>query len=471
MKFLISLGICLSSVAVKADQPLAVWIQLQTKISTDRMMQNISSAGTVPGTVIASPSKNSPNYYFHWIRDASLTIDQVVTLFKNSKTVNERQLYLQKIREFIQLSAQQQRVPGVEGLGEPRYLVDGTPDTIPWSRPQSDGTALRALTLMRALKVLDKELEKEFEKVLNSDAALRDEAKQVIHRDLEYVILHWNLPCYDLWEELMGLHFYTQFVQAAALRAGSEFFNGSEDVHFSNELAKSALSINQELAKYWNSEKKIIGASRELKQLPNSNYKASNLDTAVILAALHSHSLSFLGFSRDQFLSTALALENVFNETYAVNFLTFAPAIGRFSDDVYFGGNPWYMTTAAFAEFYFRVALEIKNAKEIQVNELNLSFLQNSLSQHKGLEPELLLNSGELISIQSAKGQRLLASLQHRGDTFLETLRKYTGSGGEMSEQFDRQAGVPISAPDLTWSYAGFLSAIEARTLFLTSGK
>ncbi len=450
--------------SVNADQPLETWIQLETKVSIDRMMKNISPAGALPGTVIASPSNNSPNYYFHWIRDASLTIDQVVTLLKNSR-LSEQAIYAKRIEEFIHLSTFQQQNPGAEGLGEPRYLVDGTADTIPWSRPQFDGPALRALTLMR------------FMQEINPEKNLREETRIIIRHDLQYVILHWNRPCFDLWEELKGLHFYTQAVQLSALKMGIVFFNEPGDKNFSNDLQLAANSLTLELLKNWNKEQNFIGASRELTGLPYANYKASNLDSAVILAFLHSHAFEKIqtadssNISRDQYISTARALESVFKDIYSINSLNSAPAIGRFSDDVYDGGNPWYMTTSAFAEFYFRIALDIKNSNEIQVNELNYAFLQNSLFSAKQNGPDLILKWGDVILINSVSGQKLVSSLQRRGDDFLETLRKYTGSQGEMSEQFDRRAGVPASARDLTWSYAGFLSAVQARTVFLNSGR
>ncbi len=465
MKIVIALIIYLFTMHGNAELPLEIWLQAQEKISIQRMMQNISPSGTIPGTVIASPSKNSPNYYFHWIRDASLTFDQVVTLFKNSKDVDQRNFYLHRIQEFIQLSQKQQFAPGAEGLGEPRYLVDGSADTIAWSRPQSDGPALRALTLLNFLKIL------------SDNKPLRLETEIVIHTDLDYIADHWSRPCFDLWEEVKGLHFYTQSVQAASLWAGYDYFKNTQDTEFAKKLKSAALAVDQELLKYWDREKKIIDASRDLTHLPNSQYKYSNLDSAVILAALHSYAfdedryrLSEPSIRRDYFLPTALALELVFTQIYDINLGSNAPAIGRFADDVYFAGNPWYMTTAAFAEFYFRVATVIKKSEFIQINELNIDFFQNALSKYHGQEPSLHLTADQNIAVQSATGRRLLASLYYRGNSFLETLRRYTGSQGEMSEQFDRRAGVPVSAPDLTWSYAGFLSALQARAVFLSSG-
>ena len=101
-------GFAFSNLA-SADQKFEKWIVRQKNISIERMMKNISPAGTKPGTVIASPSREAPNYYFHWIRDASLTINTVVGLAENSKGA-EQSVYLRAISDFISLSAEEQNV-------------------------------------------------------------------------------------------------------------------------------------------------------------------------------------------------------------------------------------------------------------------------------------------------------------------------------------------------------------------------
>ena len=46
---------------------------------------------------------------------------------------------------------------------------------------------------------------------------------------------------------------------------------------------------------------------------------------------------------------------------------------------------------------------------------------------------------------------------------FLSVVQEYTPADGGLSEEFDRDTGVQVSAPDLTWSYASFLTAIARR--------
>ena len=50
-----------------------------------------------------------------------------------------------------------------------------------------------------------------------------------------------------------------------------------------------------------------------------------------------------------------------------------------------------------------------------------------------------------------------------RGDTFMRTVQAYTPASGDLSEQFDRATGAQISAKQLAWSYAAFITAAASR--------
>jgi glucoamylase len=45
----------------------------------------------------------------------------------------------------------------------------------------------------------------------------------------------------------------------------------------------------------------------------------------------------------------------------------------------------------------------------------------------------------------------------------MATIKDFTPADGHLAEQFDRATGVPVSARDLTWSYAAFVSAARTR--------
>lgn len=442
------------------------WLQSQNQISKDRMLQNISPAQTARGIVIASPSKEAPNYFFHWTRDSSLTIQVVVQLLADSPK-SERMAYLKIIDDFILLSRRQQLaktktvVKTNEGLGEPRYHVDGSVDTTEWSRPQYDGPALRVMTLLHLLQIFSQR------PLSNEELQIKSRAVEVIRTDLEYVIQTWRRPCFDLWEELRGLHFYTQSVQYSAMQLAAQYFKAHaetpSDTVLANQLNEETIKSQIELEKYWDPIRNYIGASRDLEPLPGfPHYKESNLDSSVILAALHSGNDSgILSLVDDRLMATSNALEQIFTKEYLINSNLDTPAIGRFTDDVYFGGNPWYLTTAGFAELYYRIANSIAKAKGLTVTKNNIHFLRAILPKSEREE----LQSGKRIQPESDLGRKLIVKLTKKGDGFLTTIRKLVGPRGEMSEQFDRKSGLPLSAHDLTWSYASFLSATHYRQL------
>jgi glucoamylase len=417
--------------SAQAGPSLEEWIASETRVSQERLLGNISPPGAVPGSVLASPSGDSPNYRFHWTRDASLVMDQVLAFAPD------------RLADFVALSRKEQLTPSAQGLGEPRFRLEGAADTLPWARPQFDGPALRALTLIRALPL--------------ATGGFRKDALDSIRVDLNFTAQYWRVPCFDLWEELRGLHFYTQSVQYGALLAGADLFDSQGEVALSQRFRKEAEALAGALELFWDPAKSYIGATRELEIRPEDpHYKEANLDTSVILAALHAHvDHGILSITDDRLLATAHALEQAFSEIYAINLhpkhAGEAVAIGRFTDDRYFGGNPWYLTTAAFAELYYRVAEAIQTRGELGITPRNRGFLN------------LTLPPGARLTARSPKGKALIAALRRKGDDYLALLRQYVGSQGEMSEQFDRDAGVPVSAYDLSWSYAAYLAAAKAR--------
>src|SRR5690606_2287607 len=98
-----------------------------------------------------------------------------------------------------------------DGLGEPKYHVNGSVFTGPWGRPQNDGPALRAGVLILNIDLLIAETGLEI-----------DDVWPVIERDLDYVADHIYSANFDLWEENFGQHFYTRMSHRWGLKLGSE---------------------------------------------------------------------------------------------------------------------------------------------------------------------------------------------------------------------------------------------------------
>ena len=63
----------------------------------------------------------------------------------------------------------------------------------------------------------------------------------------------------------------------------------------------------------------------------------------------------------------------------------------------------------------------------------------------------------------SSEYPELTSAIQTFADGFVEIAAQYTPSNGGLAEQFNKSTGVPVSAADLTWSYASVLTAAAAR--------
>lgn len=88
--------------------------------------------------------------FYTWTRDAALTVRCLVdiALETGDATVHTA------MQRYISFQAQLQSVSNPSGrldtggLGEPKFHVDGSAFTGDWGRPQRDGPALRAVTLI-----------------------------------------------------------------------------------------------------------------------------------------------------------------------------------------------------------------------------------------------------------------------------------------------------------------------------------
>ena len=132
-----------------------------------------------------------------------------------------------------------------------------------------------------------------------------------------------------------------------------------------------------------------------------------------------------------------------------------AIAVGRYFEDVYFCGNPWYLTTLAVAEQLYR-AVHTWDALHagIEVTSISLPFFKQFLPSLKG---------PTTIAAGSNDYAKVINSIKTYADGFVAIVAKYTPTDGGLSEQFTKLTGAPLSAADLTWSYASALTAFDAR--------
>jgi len=441
--------------------PLDAWLQEQYRRSVQYMLRSISATGIVksrpgfgttvcaaPGSVVASPVLGAydpePDYFFHWFRDSAVVIDalrlpylrgllggQAPRLFWEyvafSRSLQQldggalvaepawRARVQPDFAKFLRTDADLARAHGEAIAGETRVNPDATLDISGWPRPQHDGPATRALALQRWLALPQ------------LPAQTRAGAEELLAADLAYARAHWREDCYDIWEEELGLHYYTLCVSAAAL---------------AGQFPADAADIRRRLDDYWLPD---AGHYRS-RVLPDGTRSRKELDIAPILAAIHAgaslggdpgasgtsrtggspgstpthaDSAPRHGVADPRLHATLARLTRLFERTYAIN-RDRPPgrgvAMGRYEGDVYYSGGAYYFSTLGAAEFCYRAARSCGDGRWVT-----------------------------------------------QGDAYLEAVRAHTPAGGELSEQFDRESGAQTSARHLAWSYAALITCAEAR--------
>lgn len=432
------------------DPSFEPWLEQQLQHSARAMLASVSPVGIVkhrpgfgqtvqpvPGAIVASPVladwKPDPDYFFHWYRDSAMVVDALRLLHAERRIGDEA---LQHLRDFTRFSlavnkldgsavaatpgrrravapeflqylrpdAELARVRDDRVAAEARVNPDGTLDISRWSRPQHDGPALRALALMRwsASGLLD--------------APRVQELFPLIRFDLGFTLRHWRDTSFDIWEEDDGHHYYTLHVCAQALAEGAQWMLTTGDAAFSRLYAAEARSALGRLDAFWSND-----GHYRARHLPDGRPGQKTLDIAVILSAIHARGPQVAHSVADPRMHETLArLDALFASTYAIN-RDLGPqrgtAMGRYAGDVYFSGGAYYFSTLGAAEFCFLAAQRCDDAHE----------------------------------------------WFRRGDAYLATVRAHTPDSGDLSEQFDQNSGAQTSARHLAWSYAAFISCVNAR--------
>jgi glucoamylase len=469
--------------AVWADNSaLDTWISAQTPRSTSLMLADISRPGTAKGSVVAAPLQGvSPDYYYHWVRDSGLTMQVVVNLYANASG-QDKQNYFQILSDFVDFSSMIQQRPNRSGNpwdmgpGEPKFNVDGSVYTADWGRPQTDGPAIRASAMIHFANLLIDQGQMALVNQKLYQSALP--ATTLIKADLEFVSHHWQDPSFDLWEENLGTHFYTRMVQRRALVEGAEFATRMGDAGAAAFYSAQAQQIEEALASHWSASKNYL---IETLGQDNSQYKkASGLDVAVVLGALHGaitlyhpNAISaqeqadnaLFGITDDRVLLTALKLKQTFQGLYTINRGSqTAPGIGRYPEDTYTGyatngqGDPWFLATFAFAETDYKLANTYESNGGIDVTQAFQSWFQD-LAPNSSIS----LTMGETILPSDARFSQVITAIRQAGDQFMETCENHVDPSGPISEQFNRDTGIMQGAQNLTWSHASFLTASWAR--------
>jgi glucoamylase len=460
--------------------PLQEWIVSEERYAVGALLEAISATHLVTerpgfgqriipqrGSVLASPIPAhydpEPDYFFHWFRDSAIVIDalrvtreqgiaadiavlrllEFVEFTRALRSLDGRECLRRDFRTRVQPDFQTHVRPDEELAAlrgdavwaDVRVNADGTPDIARWSRPQLDGSPMRALALLRWWHTSPP-----------LDEGQRAALAELIRVDLACTLAHAGEPSVDIWEEQLSHHYYTQLLQSEALSAGAAWLSAANEPDHAGECARAAGRIMPLLASYWSEERAIY---RSRSPLPAED-AGRELDIAVVLAVLHAgrrrgdHSVL-----DPKVQATLTALEELFEAEYAINQQrprSHGAALGRYPQDRYYSGGAYYFSTLGAAQFYFALAVALAQGGILPVSGENRRF-RRRLGLPDGASDR---DSATRLALE-------------RGDSFLRTVRAFTPAGGELSEQFDRTTGAQSSARHLSWSYAAFITAAAAR--------
>jgi glucoamylase len=191
-----------------------------------------------------------------------------------------------------------------------------------------------------------------------------------------------------LWEERFGSHTYSNAAIYAGLKSSSALARAMRAHELGTEWDKKANSLREAiLNQSWDEN-----LNRFIKTVVPRD---DNIDVSLLSL---SYPFDVLPAGDERMIKTAAALESAFKFT--------SGGIGRYPFDLYYGGNPWILTTLWLALYYEK--------------EGNLD----------------------------------------KAKQFIQWAQSHCTELGLLSEQINKQTGSPVSAVPLAWSHAFFILSI-----------
>ena len=413
--------------------PYMFWLMYRNVASDGLVFADPVNAGVLssPGAVLASPSwENSAthvtqDYVYHWTRDAAIVALELAWAYANGTLPDNQPLI-----DYVTFSATCQQSAG--DFDRACFYINGAQR--PWTN-QTDGPALQTLALLAMYRQLDQ--------------PTQAVATQLINANLNFLETAYQGQTYNLWEEEYG---YSFFARSAQLRCFQAIAANTIGVAVPSWLPQALTWLISALESHWNGEvyQSVLPAP--------SDYRAPydpNID--IVQAAIYGAE----AVTDPRLLATAAQLRAQWSDPdskyfYPINGADAAaglgPLLGRYPGDVYdgdtsdqAGDHPWALTTANFAELYYRVAAKVSSSAAVAADSLSATFLAQA-----GVTP-------------ATDPLTAAAALRTAGDAMLQAI-VYHSAHLELSEQFDAVTGFEKSVSNLSWSYAAFLSAVRART-------
>ena len=409
------------------------WLMYRNVASDGLVFDDPVNPGVVsaPGCVLASPSwENSAtrvtqDYVYHWTRDAAVVAIELALAYSNGALPDN-----QALTDYVLFSQACQASAG--DFDRASFYINGAQR--PWT-DQTDGPALQTVALLAMYRQLD--------------PPAQAIAVRLIDANLNFLQNAYQGQTCNLWEEEYG---YSFFARSAQLRCFQAIAANTIGITVPTWLPDALTWLINALESHWNGE-----VYQSVLPVP-TDYRAPydpNIDI------VQSASYGAESVTDPKVLATAAALRAQWADPnskyfYPINgtdaAIGLGPLLGRYPGDVYdgdtdaqVGDHPWALTTANFAELYYRLAAKIVSVGTVAADPLSASFLSQ-------------------VGVTAATAPRdAAASLRSAGDAMLQAI-VYHSDHFELSEQFDAVTGFEKSVANLSWSYAAFLSAVRART-------
>lgn len=341
----------------------------------------------------------------------------------------------------------------------------------------------------------------------------------LIRDDLNYICREWKSKTFELWEEVCadastgGGHFHVLMTQRRALLEGIALARRPEtrDDAAAAKWEVATNEITKRLEMFWNptglldreggtrdrdninwnDERRLSAISRAVLNAPHvvptlsrvsGQRKPTQADCSVLLGFTHGFD-GELGAKEDdtwepwsdRSLATLNRILDVFAAVYPVNEgLDHEKAqvlIGRYPEDVYDGvgqsiGNPWFLCTFAVSTILSLTAAHYtQTSLPIQVTPFNFGLLQKAFS---GNIPQSAATTTTSYHRGSRQWEGILAGLRRMAEESLLTAARFADrKESKMSEQIDRYTCKMRGARELSWNYAAFLSAHQARAALI----
>jgi glucoamylase len=431
------------------------WLMLRNLATDDFVFIDPGSAGSASaaGCVLASPTYPDPpvpageggpqNYLFNWTRDAAIAAMELAAPAALLSAAQRKQ----RLSDYVSFAALcQTHIPDEDhwdDFARACYTMEGSPRE--WSN-QSDGPALQTLALLQASPFVG--------------PAMQGTIGKLVTANVQFLLTAYKRPTTSLWEEEEGGSFFARAVQ---LRCFEAVRTNEVGLAVPAGVDDGIAWLQEALPRHWSADSDCyLTFEPPWDPNPANKHQPYDPNIDIVLAVLYGSVATGDGgdpFLDPRLLASAGAIRAVWTDSpdhrcpiNAVDAgLGLGPLLGRYPSDYYGGdtndpqtpGHPWALCTSAFAELYYRVAGAIGSTGVVPSDALATEFL----GQVK-MAPE---NSAAEVS----------SALRNAGDRMMQAL-VFHSDNLQLSEQFDRDSGFERSLPNLTWSYASFLSAVRA---------